>query len=137
MPAYDIECLECGSTYEQRLSFTEYDAVKAGKPLPCRKCGLEAKISFNPGQLGFILREGESGGWASKSIKENAHRMKRRERVGQKEKDHVFKSTLQPNFKGTETGTWREAQELARTEYGHETASTYEPLVTKEQRSAP
>lgn len=134
MPTYQVECHECGAMRDQRLSYSEYDAVKAGtKGLSCNNCGLPARIGFAPGNLGFILKEGESGGWATKAIKENAYRKKRREEVGRRERDHVFKPNLQPNYKGTETGTWKEAQELARTEKGSASASTYEPLVRKEQ----
>lgn len=133
MPTYQIECLECGSTRDQRLTFAEYDKVKTEETtLQCENCGLPAKIGFSPGNLGFILREGESGGWASKSIKENNYRKKRRQEMARREKDHVFKSTLQPNYKGVETGTWKEAQELARKSVGSESATTYEPLVKKE-----
>jgi len=130
MPTYQIECHECGTTRDQRLSFSDYDQVKAGqKPLACNNCGLPAQIGFCPGNLGFILKEGESGGWASKSIKENAYRAKRRDAVGKKERDHVFKASLQANYNGTETGSWREAQELARKEKGDDAAASYDHLV--------
>lgn len=134
MPTYQVDCMECGESHDQRLSFSEYDQVKAGtKPLACKTCGLPAKIAFRPGNLGFILKEGESGGWASKSIKENAYRARRRDVMAKKEKDHVFKASLQANYEGTETGSWKEAQELARNEKGDAAASTYDPLVKQEQ----
>jgi hypothetical protein len=134
VPTYQVDCLECGESKDQRLSYSDYDQVKAGtKTLACFNCGLPAQIGFAPGNLGFVLKEGESGGWASKSIKENSYRLRRREVMAKREKDHVFKSSLQANYDGTETGTWKEAQELARTEKGNEAASTYDPLVAKEQ----
>jgi len=134
MPTYQIECYECGMITDQRLTFYEYDRVKSGQStIQCKNCGLSAQIGFSPGTLGFVMKEGESGGWASKSLKENAYRKKRRLEMARREKDHVFKSTLQPNFDGVETGSWREAQELARKEKGEGSASTYEPLVKKEQ----
>lgn len=134
MPTYQIECLECGTTKDRRLSYSDYDAIQAGtKSLTCSNCGLPAKIGFAPGNLGFVLKEGESGGWATKSIKENAYRKKRREEVAKKERDHVFKASLQPNYDGVETGTWKEAQELARKEKGGASASTYDSLVKSEQ----
>lgn len=134
MPTYKIECLECGETKDQRLSYSDYDQVKAGaKALACSNCGLPAQIGFAPGNLGFVLKEGESGGWASKSIKENSYRLRRREMLAKKEKDHVFKASLQANYDGVETGSWKEAQELARSEKGDDAASTYDPLVSKEQ----
>jgi len=136
VPTYQIECLECGAAHDQRLSFTDYDQVKSGqKTLACKTCGLPAQIGFAPGNLGFILREGESGGWASKSIKENAYRNRRRDVMAKREKDHVFKSSLQANYDGVETGSWREAQELARSEKGDEAAATYDPLVSREGSS--
>lgn len=134
MPTYSVECHECGGTEDRRLSYAEYDQVKAGsKALDCKSCGLPAQIGFAPGKLGFILKEGESGGWASKSIKENAYRTRRRETMAKRERDHVFKSSLQANYDGLETGSWREAQELARVEKGEEAAATYAPLVAREQ----
>jgi hypothetical protein len=136
MPTYVVECHECGTTRDQRLSYSEYDSIKSGKKeIPCSNCGLPAQIGFSPGNLGFILKEGESGGWATKSIKENAYRKKRREEVGRRERDHVFKASLQPNFDGVETGTWKEAQELARKEKGDASASTYTPLVNKQEHA--
>lgn len=134
MPTYSIECEECGAVREQRLSYSEYDSVREGsKSLTCEKCELPVHIGFHPGAIGFILKEGESGGWASKSIRENAYRTKRRAVMAQKEADHVFKNSLQANYDGSETGSWREAQELARKEKGDAAAATYNPLVQKEQ----
>lgn len=141
MPTYQIECHECGTTRDQRLTFSDYDrVVKGERELLCDKCGLPAQIGFAPGSLGFILKEGESGGWASKSLKESDYRRKRRKVMAKREADHVFKPNLQPNYEGVETGTWKEAQELARKEKGREnkslgdlSAATYEPLVRKGQ----
>lgn len=134
MPTYQIECHECGTVQDQKLTFSQYREIKQGThSINCSSCGLEAQIGFAPGNLGFVLKEGESGGWASKSIKENAYRQKRRKALAKKEADHVFKSTLQPNYDGVETGTWKEAQELARKEKGNSSAKTYDPLVKKGQ----
>lgn len=133
MPTYSVECPECGSAYDQRLSFAQYDGVKSGSSsLPCKKCGASAQFAFSPGKVGFVLKEGESGGWASKSIKESKYRRERRDVMAKREKDHVFKSSLQANYEGVETGSWKEAQELARSEKGDLAAATYEPLVAKE-----
>lgn len=134
MPTYSVECHECGATYDQRLSFSQYDEVKKGsQALPCKTCGQNAQIAFSPGNVGFVLKEGQiSGGWASKSIKENKWRAARREVMAKREKDHVFKNTLQANYEGVETGSWKEAKELARKEKGDLAASTYDPLVKKE-----
>jgi hypothetical protein len=134
MPTYQIECPECGLVKDQRFTFSEYDKVKSGEEtLQCGNCGCSAQFAFSPGSLGFIFKEGESGGWASKAIRENAYRKKRRKEMARREKDHVFQPRLQPNFDGVETGTWKDAQELARKEKGNASASTFVPLVKKEQ----
>ena len=132
MPTYQIECLECGTTENKRITFSDYDAIKTGtQPLTCRNCQKPAQIGFTPGGVNFVLKDGESGSWASKAIKESAYRGRRRNQMAQREKDHVFKSSLQPNYDGVETGTWKDAQELARKEKGNESATTYDPLVQK------
>ena len=134
MPTYQVECQDCGRVEDRRLTYSEYDQVKAGsKPMSCAGCGKPAQLGFAPGALGFILKEGESGGWASKSIKENAYRKARIPLLTKRRKDHVRTSKLQPNYKGVETGTWKEAQEAARSDKGNAAASSYVPLVSKER----
>lgn len=133
MPTYAIECPDCGASYDHRLTFTQYDNVKTGAEiLPCKQCSANTQIAFCPGNVGFVLKDGESGGWASKAVKENGYRGHRREVMAKRERDHVFKSSLQANYDGMETGKWRDAQELARNEKGDEAASTYDSLVKKE-----
>lgn len=134
MPTYGIECDECGARYDERLTFTQYDQVKNGSSsVSCKTCNCTARIGFQPGNVGFVMKDGASGSWASKVNKEQAYRKERREEMAKREKAHVFKSNLQANYEGTETGSWREAQELARKEKGSEAASSYEPMVKKEQ----
>jgi len=133
MPTYQVECHDCGRVEDRRLSFSEYDAVKSGKELECTGCNKPAQLAFAPGSFGFILKEGESGGWASKSIKENAYRKNRAHVMEKRKRDHVRPQVLQPNYQGQETGTWKEAQEAARSDKGNASASTYDPLVAKER----
>lgn len=149
MPLYSVRCSSCETEGSTKLSFAEYDEVKSGeRVLPC-ECGEQAAIVFNPGDVSFVLKDGESGGWTSKAGKENAYRKRRAEHMRQRERDHVFKSELQPNYQGQETGTWKDAQELARTKTfekvhqehsdaglaktaADESAKTYQPLVNRE-----
>lgn len=142
MPQYTIKCNECAQSGDIRLSFEKYDSVKDGSMrLLCNTCDGKCEIVFDPSSVQFVLKDGISGGWASKAMKENAYRKVRREVLGRKERDHVFKPRLQPNFGGVETGTWKEAQEFARAEISKDLdtkaantiASSYEPLVTKEK----
>lgn len=140
MPLYTIVCEACSVSGDIRLSFADYDAVKADEQkLVCNACEGKCGIVFDPSSVQFILKDGESGGWVSKSMKENQYRARRREHMGRRERDNVFKPKLQPNYKGLETGTWKDAQEHARSEvakdhgkdYGNVIASTYESLVAK------
>lgn len=134
MPTYSTHCEACSQDASIRLSFVDYESVKMGvKSLECTSCHGVAKISFNPGDVAFVLKDGESGGWTSKALKENKYRVRRREIMTQREKDHVFKTRLIPNHEGQETGTWKEAQEEARREGGAASAATYDPLVKSEQ----
>ncbi len=133
MPTYATKCSECRREKDFRLSYTQYEEVRAGeRQLDCAECGKTTSLVFDPGNFGFTLKDGESGGWASKSMKENNYRKDRARVMARREKDHVFKNKLVPNYKGEETGTWREAQEVAKVEKGVEAAVTYEPLVQKE-----
>jgi hypothetical protein len=131
MPTYETICEKCNAKVDRRLTFSEFDEVKSGaKELVCG-CGSPLKLGFSPGTLGFIMKEGPSGGWATKSIKENQYRKKRGAAISQKQKDHVMVPKLQPNYKGEETGTWREAKEAARKDRGDLSASSYDPLISK------
>ena len=134
MPTYAVECHECGHSEDRRLSFTEYDQAKQGLvALPCPKCTCQMVLGFSPGTIGLVLKDGPSGGWASKAIRENNYRKTRRVEMTRRERDHVFKSKLVPNYKGEETGTWKEAREAARSEMGGAVAETYNPLVSREE----
>lgn len=134
MPTYTSRCLGCQVTNSLRLSFSDYEVVKLGvKLLECSSCQGKVEIVFSPGEISFVLKDGESGGWPGKALIENKLRARRREILAKKERDHVFKSRLIPNYKGMDTGTWKEAQEVARSENGNHLAATYDPLVQKEK----
>ncbi len=134
MPTYDAQCLTCEMKSVIRMSFSDYDSVKLGvKLLSCSTCQGKVEIVFNPGDVSFVLKDGESGGWQGKAIKENKLRARRREILAKKEKDHVFKNSLIPNYEGMDTGTWKETQKFVRNELGEAAASTYNPLVRQEK----
>lgn len=133
MPTYSTKCEGCGNAASTRLSFQDYESVKLGaKILECSTCQGKVVIVFNPGDVSFVMPDGESGGWTSKAIKENAYRSRRNKILDQKTKDHVFKTKLVPNYAGQQTENWREAQETARKEGGN--AASYDPLIRQEQR---
>ena len=133
MPTYTTRCAACANQGTIRMSYVDYESVKMGvKSLVCGVCSGVVHIEFNPGNVQFIQKDGESGGWASKANKENAYRKLRADVMRKRTRDHVFKSKLIPNYKGEETGTWKAAQEEARREHGAAGAQTYDPLVREQ-----
>lgn len=151
MPTYKTQCQACQRIADKRLSFTEYDAVKAGEQaLACLTltCSGNLALVFDPSAVSFVLKDGESGGFVSKAMRENAYRAKRRQTMAQRERDHVRPNQLQPNFQGQETGSWAEAKDAAyqstyarlKGEHGDkdaaaaasESAKTYDRFVKQE-----
>jgi hypothetical protein len=85
---------------------------------------------FNPGNVSFVMKDGESGGFVGKALKENSYRAKRRVEMARRTRDHVAPKPLIPNYEGQQTENWREAQEHARKD-GLNTDS-YTPLIKRE-----
>jgi len=135
MPNYTFQRPD-GELLTKRLSFTDYDAIIAGDKQMVDAEGNELILVFNPGEVGFVLKDGESGGWAGRAIKENKYRAQRSKVMAKREKDHVFKNRLVPNYEGQEGNTWAEVQSHAKAEKGELAASTYDSLVTKEKAGA-
>ncbi len=142
MPLYATLCEGCSAAREIRLSFSDYDGVKLGvRLLECTTCQGKVNLAFDPGNVSFVLKDGESGGWASKANKENAYRAKRYKRMGQVQRDHAPTTKLQPNFGGELMPTWKDARDaafdVALTETkdvvaAKEASATYDPLVKQE-----
>src|SRR5580698_10258426 len=149
MPHYSVSCQACDNVGTIKMTFTEYDAVKAGTSnATCPHCGGWANIVFNPGDVSFVLKDGSVGGFTSKAGKENAFRAKHNKVMDKRMKDHAPTTRLNPNFGGQLTHNWKDAKDAAyehtydkvKQEYGSqvaaiaakESASTYEPLVNRE-----
>lgn len=112
MPTYEMVCDSCSKKTETVLTYAEYDMVEEGlKPL-C-SCGGSKSIVFSPGHISFTLRDGESGGWASKADKERAYRAKRNAYLGKRNKENVAPTPLVPNYQGVEAASWSEARDMA------------------------
>jgi len=138
MPMYTMRCPACGADIEKKLTFAEYDSAKAGDtllPCSCEKGGM-LEFVFNPGGVGFVLRDGVHGGWVSKAARENKYRNGRRVEMARRETNHVFKNRLIPNLEGKEAHSWTDVRDEVRTQKGEEAAQTYEPFVAKERRAS-
>jgi len=133
MPTYTVRRQTDGGLLRRRLSFQEYEAVKAGEQTLTDEDGVTLELVFDPSGVEFVLKDGQSGGWASKTNRESNYRRARNKEMARREKDHVFKSRLIPNVDGVEAPSWREAQDEVRRVKGPEAASTYESHVAKEQ----
>ena len=142
MPTYTTKCQKCEVTSRVRLSFEDYDLFQKGEiALKCVRCDGTCGIEFDPGNVNFVLKDGESGGWVSKSIKENKYRAKHQKVVERRQRDHAPRTRLLPNFGGEIAPSWKEAREeaydVALTETkdpvaAKEAASTYDSLVRRE-----
>lgn len=132
MPTYTFKSPD-GTVFNTRLSFSDYEAVVAGDQKLIDADGKDCELVFNPGSIGFVLKDGESGGWVSKAMKENKYRKGRNKEMARREKDHVFKSRLVPNHDGVEAHNWADVQDHVHTTKGEFAASTYNHLVAQEK----
>jgi len=133
MPTYTFRRPTDGVLAKHKLTFSQYDKLKSGEIKLTDNDGVELELVFNPGSATFVLKDGPSGGWASKAMKESKYREARSSEMARREKDHVFKTKLIPNYKGEEAHTWADARDEARAQGNEASALTYEPLVAKEQ----
>lgn len=135
MPTYTFERQD-GSRVSAKLTYADYDKLMSGESVMTDETTGEAlKLVFDPGQIGFVLKDGESGGWASKAMVERKQRAARRVVLEQKENDHVFKPKLVPNFNGQVADKWADVRDHVRSTAGVGSAKTYDKLVQKEQKS--
>lgn len=123
-----------GTLTNKRLSFDTYEAIKAGTQRLVDDQGVELELVFNPGSVGFVLKDGVSGGWASKALKENKYRAERSQTMARRERDHAPKTRLIPNFEGQEAHSWADVRDHARTTRGEAAAATYASHVAKESK---
>jgi hypothetical protein len=103
---------------------------------------------FDPSDVNFVLKDGESGGWVSKSQRENKYRAARSRTMDRRTRDHVKPNKLIPNYNGQVASSWKEVQDTAyqstyakvNSEHGSrdaakaakESARTYERHVKQE-----
>ena len=114
MPLYEFQCSEC-STLEEHFHKMDDDSEKLHL---CSKCGKEMSRKFT---TNFAVKDGPSGISPTKAFREKNYRARRSEEMKKKQKDNVWKPTLQPNVENKEGGTerfdtWSEAQSYAKAE---------------------
>jgi hypothetical protein len=79
--------------------------------------------------------DGPSGSWPSKGNRFKKFREQQSVAAERRQNERYgpVKSTL-PNYQGKETGSWEEAQRLAKHDKGNAVAVTYDPLVSAERK---
>lgn len=136
MPTYTFRKPSDGTQITKRLTFEEYESVKSGTTVLKDATGETLEILFSPGQVGFVLKDGQSGGWTSKSNKEHRFRRVRSDQMARRERDNVPKSSLVPNYKGQEAHSWSDVQDHVRSTVGVEAARTYDSRVERERSNS-
>lgn len=133
MPIYTFECHD-GSRFTHKLSIAEYVSIRDGKKVLLDEADNELKLVFDPGSVSFTLKDGETGGWPSRTSKERAYRRERYKEMGRRQDAHAPKTRLVPNHGGQLADKWADVQDHVRTTKGEAAAISYEHLVTKERQ---
>jgi putative FmdB family regulatory protein len=124
MPIYEYDCESCQTNFERTLRMSECDT-----PQNCPGCGKAARKMIS--STSFVLK-GDS--WPGKAIRVKGQMASKNRRLDTKMKERPSPVTLAPNVNGEQVDSWADAQKLAA-DKGKDT-STYEPLVTKEQKGS-
>ncbi len=131
MPIYTFKNHD-GKLFSKRLSMADYEAIQAGGKALVDDDDNELELVFNPGRVGFTLKDGESGGWPSRTSKELKFRRRRYDEMGRRQKEHAPKTRLVPNHGGQLADKWADVQDHVHTTSGAAAAATYDQLVAKE-----
>lgn len=124
MPTYDYSCEKCGHKTEEIHRISEKPVFK------CSSCQNEMVKLISLNGTGFILK----GGTPAIHYREKRQRLKKREELGKRQTARYghLSPRIQPNIAGVETGSWSDAQKMAK-EAGmnHE---SFTPWVEKEKK---
>lgn len=123
MPAYDYQCEKCKKIEEYIHSISENPEYK------CPECKTVMVRLFTINTTGFIMK----GGTPAINYREKRQRLKKQEKLNKKQRKKFSDGPqIKPNIAGVETGTWSDAQKMAK-EAGlnHE---SYTPFVEKEKK---
>ena len=125
---YEYRCGSCGNVQDEHCSVHTFKEYKPA----CSECGSPCEYQFNPVGTQFVLKDGPSGSWPSKGERIKKQRIKASEAASRRQRDRYRVPSLVSNFKGKETGSWRDAQTEALKESGPAAAATYDDKVKTE-----
>lgn len=133
MPTYTFRSQD-GLEVSRKLTIAQFEQVREGLLELQDDQGLPLELLFRPGNTAMVMKDGPSGGWASKAMKENRFRKGHNRVMDQRQRDHVQKAKLVPNLNGAEASSWRDVQDEVRTTKGAEAAATYDAVVASETK---
>lgn len=125
---YGFKCDVCGKTEDVSRTVADRNT-----PFLCSQDSCEGTMcrGFDATGIDFVLK---GYGWASKDGREKKYREKRSDEMGRKMHDSHPRSKMLPNYKGKQTGTWKEAQQLAKKD--GKNSRSYTNKVKQEQAGA-
>ena len=133
MPTYSYKCSseDCSNVMEDQSSMSLF---KDHHP-SCVVCGSISNYVWVPSVPQVAFKDGPSGSWVSKGLRFQKYRAQQ-SAAAERRQNERFGAPKQaiPNYKGEETGTWSEAQRIARDKNGPESAATYNALVKDEKK---
>lgn len=134
MPNYTFKSSD-GSLVRKQLTLSQFKQVEAGEvSVVDSQTNEPLEIVFNPtNAIGMNMLDGPSGGWATQALKESKYRDQRGQVMAKRERDHVRKYNLVPNYKGQTADKWEDIQDHVRAEKGVAAAKTYNQVVAKEK----
>ena len=99
-------------------------------PRPCPECGSEC--ARDPAlTMPYVVFKGD--GWVDKNLRIKKQMASKNRTMDQRMRDHVKPAPgMVPNYKGQDTGTWAEAQNLAAAD--KKDSNSFAPMVKAEKK---
>lgn len=127
---YDFQCEDCGKVETFEMGVDQFDTSKE-EGTKCPSCEGTARFKFDVAGVSICFK---GDAWADKNYKEKNYRKKRSSYMASRQAKNHKTPTLQPNYKGEEASSWKEAQDAAKAD--GKVHETYTPLIRKEQEEA-
>ncbi len=134
MPTYGYSCQKCKKSIEDDASINSFRDHHP--PCPKPKCGGTCDYKWVPSVPQIVFKDGPTGSWPSKGERFKKFRQKSSAAAEKRQNERFggISREAVPNYKGTETGTWRDAQDMAKRDAGPAVAATYKSKVSKEAK---
>ena len=126
MPIYTHKCLECNAEFDIACRISERK-----DPHECESCGAENSVLvIKPCGINF-----PGDDWTTKNLRVQRQMRRKNEKLQKTSADRAAEqpvASLVPNVEGEQTGSWEDAQKLAK-DKGKNTSS-YDPMVQNERK---